>query len=186
MPPSVYKKECLFSDNENKEWASNVLRIEKTLKHSGREQWWDKSTFTTAATNAIEVGHFTDLLEAVTEHVKTLSRKDGLTEELNVLHSWANVAREGDRQDYHSHPDSIFSAVYYVKVPTGSSNIIFQEPDIQSIEDISEDNDSVMNAQEYEVKEGMLIIFKSSLRHRVPEGLNTDPRISIAMNFGYV
>ena len=165
MPTSIYKKECLFSDNENEEWASNVLSIEKTLKHSGRSQWWDKSTFTTAATNAIEVGHFTALLEAVTEHVNTLSRKDGLTEELNVLHSWANVAREGDRQDYHAHPDSIFSAVYYVKTPEGSSNIIFKE-------------------EEHEVKEGMLIIFKASLVHRVPKGLNTEPRISIAMNFG--
>tara|TARA_R110002072_G_scaffold269660_1_gene428964 strand:+ start:63 stop:566 length:504 start_codon:yes stop_codon:yes gene_type:complete len=161
---SIELIEDLFSDTVNEEWANYILGLERVMQRGSGGQWWDGSTYTTHDTNAIASGPFDDLLKAATEHVNGLS-----PEKLKVAHSWANIARKKDRQDYHCHPDSIFSVVYYVKAPIGSSNIVFQE--------------SNMNVLEYEAKEGRLLIFNASLRHRVPEGTSTDPRISIAMNF---
>ena len=82
----------------------------------------------------------------------------------------------------------MFSAVYYVKVPEGSGNIIFEDPrmpDMLPVKNIPERNSLSFNKIGYTPAEGTLLIFRSSLRHCVQEGTNVDPRISISMNFGY-
>jgi uncharacterized protein (TIGR02466 family) len=193
FPTVMFKKEDLFSATVNEEWSNYILGLEHVIQRDSGAKWWDDSTYTTHNTNAIASGPFDDLLKAATENVNALSMHYGSTAKLKVIHSWANIAREKDRQDYHchqgsKHSDSIFSAVYYIKVPTGSSNILFQDPresHMLPLKGIVESNPLNMNVLEYEAKEGRLLIFRSSLRHCVPEGTNTEPRISLAINFGY-
>ena len=83
------------------------------------------------------------------------------------------------------HADSVFSAVYYVRCPVGSGDIVFDNPQNQmiSLKNVDEMNNVNSNFVSYQPTEGDLLIFRSSLRHMVKMGYNKEPRVSLAYNF---
>ena len=96
------------------------------------------------------------------------------------------VNTEGTHQEFHTHNGNIFSCVYWVKTPTGSGNLIFEDPkcpDMLPIRKLTGEND--LNRQRicYAAVERRLIIFRSYLRHMVEPCKNKSPRMSIAVNF---
>ena len=74
---------------------------------------------------------------------------------------------------------------YYASVPEGSGNLLLysNENEMMPLHNIKEYNG--YNSLTYHVKpqEGLLVIFKSSIRHMVEVGRNDDPRISLSFNF---
>ena len=187
FPTIIYSEEDLFSNSTNERWANSLFEIEKTVKSGGDD--WEGKTYTTHTTYELASDNtFNSLIETITHHVNGLAAQYGSTAKYKVDGSWANIARQGNYQEYHTHDGSVFSAVYYVKVPEGSGNIIFEDPrmpDMLPVKNIPERNSLSFNKIGYTPAEGTLLIFRSSLRHCVQEGTNVDPRISISMNFGY-
>ena len=80
---------------------------------------------------------------------------------------WYNVYDNTQYQEMHMHSPSIFSIVYFNKMPEGSAPFAF------------EDKEMDLDKQ----TEGSAIIFPSYLMHGVERGTNTEPRITWAMNF---
>ena len=91
----------------------------------------------------------------------------------NSLHSglWFNYMEPGQLTLPHQHDDldEIYSAVYYVKVPESSGDLI-----------IKEDNQDIT----IKPKEGMLVLFPPELVHHVTANNSNDVRLSLGINIG--
>ena len=99
--------------------------------------------------------------------------------------AWLNVYKQNDFQEFHHHAGHHFSAVYYVKVPKNSSDIIFESPLPPDMKPLPISLFSPITDQRarYSAVEGNCIIFRSNIRHCVPAHHGDEDRISLAFNF---
>jgi len=99
---------------------------------------------------------------------------------------WANKAERGGGQEYHIHAGSHFSAVFYLRAPENSGNIVFRS--------FGADTDMFplppgglndLNFETYSVVPYpcLLVIFRSNIRHMVEANLSDTVRLSLAFNF---
>jgi uncharacterized protein (TIGR02466 family) len=186
FPVPFYIEEDLFSQAQNKEWADKIFEIEKSVPNGGAH--WEGKTYTTHSTyTLIDDPLFTPLIEKISNRVHEFTKAYGGG---NYVHScnsaWPNISRNGNFQEFHTHENSVFSCVYYPLVPENSGRIVFEDPkmpDMLPVNGIVERNEMSFDQVSYEPKEGMLLIFRSYMRHRVKVNESDNPRISIALNF---
>jgi hypothetical protein len=81
-----------------------------------------------------------------------------------VDHFWFAKYNKGDRTLSHTHFPCLYSFVYFVNAPEGSSPLVFTSSD-----------------QSVEAKKGRVVIFPASLEHHVPVN-ECDNRIVLAGN----
>ena len=187
FPTVIYLEENLFSEEINKKWAEQIHKIAEQ-NPSGGDEWEGKTYTTHNAYRLIDDLNFKSLIETVTEHVHEYAKEHNSIAEYKCSDAWVNIAKSENFQEYHTHDGSVFSAVYYVASPEGSGNIVFEDPrmpDMLPVKNIPERNSLSFVKVGYKTQGGMLVIFRSYLRHCVQTGSNKEPRISIAMNFGY-
>jgi uncharacterized protein (TIGR02466 family) len=185
FPTPIYVETNLFGEKENKVMSDRVLELQKIVKSGGLE--WEGGTYTTHSTfNLLNDKVFHPLLDTVQHHINEFTKAHNS----NYLHrcnsAWANINQPGTYQEYHSHPSSVFSCVYYPHVPENSGDIVFESPhvpDMFPVINITQMNDLTLERINYKPKSGTLLIFRSYLRHCVRGGTNTEPRISIALNY---
>ena len=186
FPTAIYVQKNLFPKSMNNAWSDHILKVKETVPSGGSD--WEGKTYTTHTTyNLKQDAIFNELILQVTDHVKEFALAHNSSANYKCQNAWANVGSEGNFQEYHTHDGSVFSAVYYPRVPSGSGSILFEDPrlpDMLPIANISDRNHLSYHKIGYEVEEGMLLIFRSYLRHAVRAGTNKDFRISFALNFG--
>lgn len=186
FPTPIYIEKNLFPLVYNKNLEKEILTWPESIPSGGED--WEGGTYTTHITHDLsESKLFEPVIEAIQEHVNQFAHAHNSFYNYKMQHSWANISYPGNFQEYHTHDGSIFSAVYYVSVPTGSGNIIFEDPrmpDMLPLKEIKERNQLSYVKTGYSPAPGTLVIFRSYLRHCVQKGTNTDPRISLALNFG--
>jgi len=185
FPVAIYQHLDMFSDEQNKLWASYIEDIKKTIP----TKTWPGGTYTIHENYNLNTDvRFKSLITETNIHLHAFAKEYGSTETYTNISSWANISIKDNSQEFHTHNGSIFSAVYYVSAPKGSGNIIFEdpkEPDMLPIKirSTKDRNHLSFTRISYPPKPGSLLIFRSYLRHMVESGTNTTPRISIAMNF---
>jgi len=84
---------------------------------------------------------------------------------------WFNVMGPGDKTTLHQHDDDdeLLSAVYYIKVPNNSGNLILgKAPAFTTVTP----------------EEGMFAFFPPNMPHEVTENLSSKSRISLGINIG--
>jgi len=153
---------------------------------------WQCDTFTTINTE------YDFLKDPVSEQFITVINKavfdfasnygDMTDKTIRCDSAWINVASSGNYQEYHNHTRSHFSAVYYLKVPPNSGNIVFRAYDhlgdmFPLPFDINTEKEPAFRTFYIRPEDSDLIIFRSSLEHMVQKNRNTEDRICIAMNF---
>ena len=112
-----------------------------------------------------------------------------LVKETKLSNMWFCINRYKDFNKPHTHPFSILSGVYYVKVPKNSGRIVFKNSN--SIDNfLHQDyikNFNTNNSSEWfmQPEENMLYIFPSWVTHYVEPNLSKKERISIAFNAGF-
>ena len=84
---------------------------------------------------------------------------------------WFNAMEPGHRTTLHHHDenDELLSAVYYIRVPGNSGDLILHEGDEQV---------------RIQPQEGKLVMFSPKLLHEVTAHLGSGLRLSVAMNIG--
>jgi len=98
---------------------------------------------------------------------------------------WINENYKFCYNDYHIHPDSHFSGVYYTKTPKYCGNILFHRSSsipFLGLENFFKNKDTLATAQ-IEPLPGMLIIFPGCLAHSVRINESDESRVSISFNF---
>ena len=86
---------------------------------------------------------------------------------------WFNVMGSGDRTTLHRHDDDdeLLSAVYYVKVPENSGNLILEKKPMRTV---------------VTPQESMFVFFPPNMPHEVSENLSDENRVSLGINIGPV
>jgi len=185
--PVLFLYEDDFIDQEkNEEIKNRCLEIYKSVPQSTND--WKGGTYTTHDTYDIsQDSTFRFLINKITNYVNQFAEMHDSFVGYSCVSGWANIAKKGDYQEYHSHPGSIFSVVYYVNVPEGSGKILFEDPKAPDMfppkKIIKGSSVFSHNTISYEPKEKRIIIFRSYLRHLVEQGTNVENRISLAFNF---
>lgn len=135
-------------------------RIRQTHFFSGR--------FENSYIEMADIPDIAALLALVKEHAGHHLAKD--TEALKIGF-WFNAMGPGQRTAPHHHDenDELLSAVYYIRVPENSGNLILHDAD---------NNISICP------QEGKLVMFAPAVLHEVTINLSADIRLSVAMNIG--
>lgn len=106
--------------------------------------------------------------------------------EIYVTQSWINHTRVGQQHHVHSHPNSIVSGVFYMNADILYDKITFIKTHLHEIQiNPREYHPYNSNAWYYDVGDGSLVLFPSTVKHSVGPvhpSPNRDIRISLAFN----
>jgi uncharacterized protein (TIGR02466 family) len=123
----------------------------------------------------------------ILDNVNYVSKKYfKLNRSLGISNIWFNINRYKDNNSKHIHPNSLFSGVFYSKVPSNSGSIRFFNS--ESVEIFFSGLDIMeytkYNSSSYLLKPevSLLHIFPSFLNHCVEPNLSNQERISFSFN----
>jgi uncharacterized protein (TIGR02466 family) len=107
----------------------------------------------------------------------------------NLLSCWANINGKGSSNDMHLHPGADMSGCIWIKTKDNSGDLIFKNPfdyDFYSWQvnfNTDQKSQSYFSSSYYfNPVEGGMLLFPSSLMHKVSENKSNEDRISIAFN----
>lgn len=174
-----------FDKSFNKICYEKILNIKKMYPNVKTS--WICDTYNTS--NLIDIKKDTMisfLINMCEQHVSKFSEIYGTSKNIKTLDCWANISEPGCFQERHVHPNSHFSAIYYVKCPENSGNTIFyNQGSSENMFDISIKNINEYNCAycRYKPVESRLIVFRSNIPHMVEVNKSNSDRCTISMNF---
>ena len=103
--------------------------------------------------------------------------------EIYITQSWLNWTYNNEYHHTHSHPNSLISGVLYITAEKEYDNITFGRSNYKMIDMFPKEyNDYNTDEVDFKVGTGELLLFPSSLQHRVTVKKTETPRISLAFN----
>jgi uncharacterized protein (TIGR02466 family) len=187
FPTAIYSETNLLSEKNNIQVLSAIDDLKNQINSGGQD--WQGGTYTSHDMhNLVRDPRFDLLINEVTHHVNVFAKAHNSEAKFKCHTAWFNVSKKNNFQEYHYHAASTFSAVYYVKIPPDSGQIVFENPvqDMCPIEKIKDRNDLSFVQIGYTPVERSIIIFRSHLRHMVKAEDFEGERISIAFNFEHI
>jgi uncharacterized protein (TIGR02466 family) len=184
--PTLIEQNQLEFDNTK--FVNRAFELRDKL--SSKNEWQCDTFSTMDSYNLVEDPIFMDL--HITTMLKVLEFAghygDISGKNIQCTSSWVNVSSPGNFQEYHVHTNNHFSAVYYVKVPKNSGNIVFRAHDHAGDMfplpfNLNTEKEPAYRTYFLEPKESELMIFRSNLEHMVQKNNSNEDRISIALNF---
>ena len=176
----------VFVNQDNKIIKNNLINKCYSFDISKNENWISKINNSNGLLNLYDIKDFKNLLNWIDTQVSEYCKNLKINPSLKNKYAWFNIYKKYDFQEYHSHPDSNISAIYYLSGDTNSAKTYFidfegQKMDYKfNINNYTEDNSS---SWDMPFEEGKLIVFRSDMFHCVEKhNLNTD-RISLAINY---
>ena len=151
------------------------------IKHSNKQGW-----HSTIIMHFRE--EFSKITNAINDAQKSVSTEEGYDSDwpLIVESMWANVSPKHAYNTFHTHPNALWSGVYYVQCPENCGRIKFHNMPDQHHKPIYDDNElqhpHQWSSVFYEPIEGRLILFPSNRGHEVEQNLSDTDRISISFN----
>ena len=130
---------------------------------------------------------FSDLGSEIKRSAIEFSQGIGLKSNLKIESFWININKFKDCNQYHTHPGSLFSGVFYIKTPKNSGSIQFKHPGSIGVEsywngNIMDQNPLNSCVWDIEPAENRLFIFPGWLEHQVLPNLSQKDRISLSFN----
>ena len=104
---------------------------------------------------------------------------------IKILNMWSVVNGKNTFNMKHNHPNSYFSAAYYIKTNEDSGHIKFFDPkEVKTMyyPALGELNDLSTNIVRIKPEEGKLLLFPSYLHHAVEVNISDEDRIVISFN----
>lgn len=176
-------------DFNNAEFIKRSMQLKSSIIPLNE---WQCDTFSTLNTeyNLLEDPLFSELLDTISKDIFNFATNYGDMSDKTVRCSgaWINVSSPGNFQEFHNHTSNHFSAVYYVRVPSNSGNIVFRSYDHAGDMfalpfNINTEKEPAFRTYFVTPKDSALIMFRSNLEHMVQKNRSTDDRISIALNY---
>ena len=189
FPIGLYAQPDVLTPEENDILISKVYKL-RTVFGAGNTQDWLSGTRSPdncyKQSNIAEYLEFKPLVERITQCVHELAREHGSDDDYFCTEGWYNIYSSNRYQEYHVHPNSIFSAVYFMKSGEDSQGLHIKRPDYGGmLPPKNKKRDTPFN-QEVIIappQERTVIIFRSYLEHCVPpSNLKTD-RVTLSLNF---
>ena len=143
-----------FDGIDNAAIAAQVMESHERLYHDPNGSLFEDTMFNPERGS---VGH--NLLLILDKHFKEHG--------YSLAGHWSHIHRPLESTNTHDHCDFDLSFAYYVQVPEGSGDIVFEIQNLNT---------------PLKPREGELIVFPGWLKHRVSKNLGSGIRISIAGN----
>lgn len=129
-----------------------------------------------------------NLFDLIEQKSKILLQEFGLKNENIDVEGWININEKHNFNKIHTHPKSVISGVFYVKVPENSGQIVFVNPnplvDVYLMDKVEKSNQLNSGLWKLTPIENWLLFFPSWLSHYVLPNESDETRISIAFNIG--
>ena len=137
--------------------------------------------------NIIDDPLLKDVKDFILTEVNSVNNFAGFLEPINYLNSWFSIIEKYGYHEAHTHPDCLWSAVYYLQAEHTDAPICFLNKNIidtgwgMGVKSVKTEFNS--NQVSVQPETGMLLIFPSYLLHKVDQQKTDNERIMIAMNF---
>ncbi len=184
------------SEQLNKELADLIVRKEKSdnrgygtrsnaggWQSSGNLIQWPETCIQTLKSRIETI---------VFKMIGELVRKDGTARTFTLLiDSWANINRQGDYNVVHTHPNCMWSGVYYVQPGKPDKTIpysgLLEILDPREAANYIQIRNTVLDGREFvENVPGRMLLWPSWLKHWVHPFAGEGERISIAYNVNVI
>tara|TARA_Y100001938_G_scaffold151200_1_gene247330 strand:- start:10879 stop:11463 length:585 start_codon:yes stop_codon:yes gene_type:complete len=180
FPTFVYAKDIKINNEELANYLMTLANQDKGVQKTNVGGWHSK-----------DLDKHPSLIPLVDElHLmqREIYKEEYIEREPILGNIWANINYPNCYNEFHLHPNCLFSGVYYVKAPTESGKLVLTDPragaqsalPIRSNKDIPKEfwRDIFL-----EPIEGRIIMFPAWVWHRVGVNKTNDPRISLSFNF---
>ena len=107
--------------------------------------------------------------------------KKNLSSQINELHFWLNINKEHDYNVMHLHGRTDLIAIYYVKVPINSGNLVVMRNDGSHYLKLYENRQDLLELY-LEPEEGRLYLLPGHMWHYVEASRGDQYRISVSFN----
>jgi len=184
FPTSFYWENNILSKEDRNILFDKITKLSETQSSGG--QYWRANVKNSHGYYGLrEDNDFNKLEDIITMHVNIFAAELKSNHNYKCDYGWYNVYDDNSYQEYHIHSNSIFSAVYFLSAPEGSSPLVFHcgVDDMLPMKNIIEYNAYNNETHDYVPEDDTLVIFRSNLKHMVPKGNNTYPRITLSYNF---
>jgi uncharacterized protein (TIGR02466 family) len=181
FPTVIYGKDVKLDNqlfaNEIVEWSKRDPGVQKTNRNG-----WHSTT----AMHQTPV--FKPLVDELFVMMQDIWKEEWLDREPILGNMWANINPPNGYNAPHIHPNSLFSGVYYIKVPKDSGELVCNDPrpGIQTTMPIrikGKPPKHLWRECRIEPIENRIIMFPAWLWHCVEPNLSNDIRISVSFNF---
>ena len=178
FPVPVYQN-IITSSVDLKSACLKIMNDEKSEQRSNRGGY--------QSSNIVDHKDFKKLKFSIEFAANKFAKNIGLKDNLKCDTLWININGYKDYNVLHSHPKCVFSGVYYISVPENSGRLEFYSPNFEGIEydwnNIVEKNLANSSIINFSLKDNLLILFPSFIKHMVEPNMNeTEKRISVAFN----
>lgn len=188
FPSVVQISEVEGAETLNRNLLQTIEDI-RSVTPNARPDSWVSSVYTTlnSADRLHEMPEFAPLREVILREADEFANTLRLNHRqypLRISDCWFNIYGPKDGQEVHLHANNLISGSYYVKAPPGSSGLMFHSPmDGEMLAPpYTEMNALNSMALEMPVEEGIIVLFRSCLRHSVRPSATDDERISVSFN----
>ena len=177
----VYQRELSLNIKPIHNYCSKLKKSVKSVSHSNQGGWQSPP---------ITFSELPELSSEIEKYANIFKRTFLFKKPLKISIMWVNINNYKDSNIEHSHPNSILSGVYYVKVPKDSGNLVFLDPRIRRTaknlkENLLENNsENLSQITHYglNISDNSLIFFPSYMEHAVHMNKTHNPRITISGN----
>jgi uncharacterized protein (TIGR02466 family) len=135
---------------------------------------------------------FARLEHSIDSHVARFARAldfDLRGRTLAMTDCWVNIMGRGAAHSLHLHPLSTISGTYYVRVPSGSPGLKFEDPRLERFMASPPRSTRARRANRVWItlpaRAGALLLFESWLRHEVVSQPAAQERVSISFNYSW-
>lgn len=161
--------------------------VKNVLDNDDSRNWGYKTTFSNDSTNEILLQNkdITDYIWGVAN--KFVSEMNIHLPQDTIIVPFATRMMKGDQHAKHNHPHSLLSGIIYLRVPEGSSPIVFHETnDIKVYNRLWTTKNTFQNTFTVPIypKRGDVLIWESFLNHEVPIN-EADNRETLVFNISY-
>ena len=145
-----------------------------------------------SATDMNNKKEFDPLTSELFKMAKECNKDYGVKPELGLGNMWCNINPTYSYNKTHTHPNSLWSGVYYVKAPKDSGNLFLEDPrpgpNTYMPRRVNNMPKELWRVVSYDAIEGRMIFFPSWQPHGVDINMNTEKdeknwRISVSFNF---
>jgi len=150
---------------------------------------WSCDLYTTIGSSKmlVERKEFEPLKKVIMEEANAFASElelDTARHPLKFTECWLNVYAEGQAQEIHHHANAVISGIYYPKAPPGSGDLLIHSPfmDIMLEPPTRKANGLNIKVMPITPKPGMMLLFRSYVKHSVKPTQCAEERISIAFN----
>ncbi len=188
FPSAVHITEVEQALTFNRKLLRTIRSIQAQTPN-GRPESWASTVYTTlnSADQLHLMAEFSALHEMILQEAGSFADALGINHHdypLRVTDCWFNIYGPKDGQEIHQHANNIISGSYYAKTPPGCSGLMFHSviADVMLKPPLTQINKLNESVVEMPVREGMLVLFPSWLKHSVRPSASAEERISISFN----